>query len=122
EGVGGQVGPDLTRVWETQSLEKLVESIVEPSKEIKEGYQTYIASTAAGLTYTGLKVSESAAEVVLREATGREVRIPKTELEELRATKTSLMPENAVALLTFEQFLDLLAFLKDRDAQESLRK
>ena len=121
EGVGGQIGPDLTRIWETQSLEKLVESIVQPSKEIKEGYQTYIAATTAGLTYTGLKVSESATEVVLKEATGRKVHVPKSELEELRATKTSLMPENAVALLTFEQFLDLLAFLKDRHAQESLR-
>ena len=43
EGVGGSVGPDLTRVWDTQSVEKLLESIVDPSKEIKEGYQTYRA-------------------------------------------------------------------------------
>jgi hypothetical protein len=29
EGVGGHVGPDLTRQWETQSIEKIMESIIE---------------------------------------------------------------------------------------------
>src|SRR5262249_39063830 len=42
EGIGGNVGPDLTRLWETQSIEKIMESIIDPSKEIKEGYQTYV--------------------------------------------------------------------------------
>ncbi len=43
EGVGGSVGPDLSRVWDTMTLEKILESIVDPSKEIKEGFQTYRA-------------------------------------------------------------------------------
>jgi putative heme-binding domain-containing protein len=121
EGLGGSVGPDLTHVWETQSVEKLMESIVQPSKEIKEGYQSYVATTMKGLTYTGLKVSDTSTELVLRDANGRDIRIPKAELDEVQASKVSLMPENAVGQLSFEQFIDLLAFLKDRKAQESLR-
>src|SRR5207248_3174406 len=45
EGVGGSVGPDLTGLWNTLSVEKIMESIIDPSKEIKEGYQTYQVTT-----------------------------------------------------------------------------
>ena len=31
------------------------------------------------------------------------------------------MPADVAALLTYDQFIDLIAFLKDRTAQESLR-
>ncbi len=121
EGVGGSVGPDLTRIWDTQSTEKILETIVEPSKEIKEGYQSYKAVTLDGRVFTGLKVSDTAKEVTLREATGRDVRVPKEDLDDLTPSKVSLMPDNAIAQLTFDQFIDMLAFLKNRPAQESLR-
>jgi putative membrane-bound dehydrogenase-like protein len=121
EGVGGNVGPDLTRVWETQSVEKLIESLVEPSKEIKEGFQAYDVTTTRGQVYRGLKVSQTADEVVLRDANGKDVRVPAGEVEELTVSKVSLMPDNLFAQLSYDQFIDLIAFLKDRPAQESLR-
>ena len=121
EGVGGAIGPDLTKLWQTSTLEKLVESLVEPSKEIKEGYQTYLATTVKGKIYSGLKISQSKTEVVLRDVNGQDVRLPLKEVESLEATKVSLMPDNVIALLSYEQFIDLLAFLQDQKAQESLR-
>lgn len=121
EGVGGQVGPDLTRIWDTMSVEKLFETIITPSKEIKEGYQTYVASTLDGQTYTGLKVTDGKDEVVIREATGRDVKIARKDLDKLTASKLSLMPDNVVSQLSYEQFVDLVAFLKSRKEQESLR-
>ena len=45
----------------------------------------------------------------------------KDDIEQLSPSKVSLMPDNAVAQLTFDQFIDLLAFLKSRAEQESLR-
>ncbi len=121
EGVGGNVGPDLTRLWETHTVEKIMESIIEPSKEIKEGYQAYQAVTTKGQVITGLKVSQTADEVVLRDPTAKDVRIAAKDLEELTALKVSLMPDNVIGQLTYDQFIDLVAFLKDRAAQESLR-
>ncbi len=121
EGVGGAVGPDLSRMWETQSLEKLIEAIVEPSKEIKEGYQTYEAVTLDGQSVKGLKVAESPTDVTIREATGRDVRLKRADLDVLKASKISLMPDNVVSQLGYDQFIDLLAFLKSRPQQESLR-
>jgi putative membrane-bound dehydrogenase-like protein len=121
EGVGGNVGPDLTRIWDTMSLEKLMESIIDPSKEIKEGYQSYVATTKKGQVFTGLKVSQNAEEVVLRDQTGKEIRIGAKELDTLVVSKKSLMPDDVVRHLSFNQFLDLLAFLRNRPAQEALR-
>lgn len=121
EGVGGQIGPDLTRLWDTMTVEKIIESILEPSKEIKEGYQSYQATTFSGGVFTGLKVSESSTDVVLREATGRDNRIMKTDLDTLAPSKISLMPDNALSQLSYDQVLDLIAFLKSKKEQESLR-
>jgi putative membrane-bound dehydrogenase-like protein len=121
EGVGGSIGPDLTRLWDTHSLEKILESILEPSKEIKEGYQTYQAETKKGQVYTGLKIKETKQEVILRDANGTDIRIAAKDLASLTATKISLMPDDAVKQLTFDEFIHLVAFLKDRAAQESLR-
>src|SRR5207244_13555259 len=121
EGVGGNVGPDLTRVWDSLSLEKVMESMLDPSKEIKEGYQTYVAVTKAGLTVSGLKASQNAKELVLRDATGKEVRIAAADLDEVAPTKKSLMPDDVVRHLSFNEFIDLVAFLRDRKAQEDLR-
>jgi len=121
EGTGGYVGPDLTRVWDTQSVEKLLESILAPGKEIKEGYQTYRLVTAKGQTITGLRVLDTTKETVIRDASGRDIHVAKDDIEELSPSKVSLMPEDAVARLSFDQFIDLLAFLKSKREQESLR-
>ncbi|HZY83327.1 MAG TPA: PVC-type heme-binding CxxCH protein, partial [Gemmataceae bacterium] len=109
EGVGGNVGPDLTRLWETHTLEKIMESIIEPSKEIKEGYQAYQAVTKKGQVISGLKISQTADEVVLRDATAKDVRVATKDLEELTASKVSLMPDNVIGQLTYDQFIDLVA-------------
>lgn len=121
EGVGGSVGPDLSRLWDTMSVEKILESIVEPSKEIKEGFQTYRLTTSDSKVYTGLKVKEDAKEVVIRDANGRDIRVDKDEVESLAPSKLSLMPDNVVSQISYDQFIDLLAFLKSRQQQESLR-
>ncbi|HEY1066808.1 MAG TPA: PVC-type heme-binding CxxCH protein, partial [Pirellulales bacterium] len=121
EGVGGQVGPDLSKVWETHTIAKLMESIVDPSKEVKEGYATWTLETTGGQIYTGLKILDDANEVVIRESTGKDVRTAKTDVESLEVGQKSLMPEGLVGQLNFDEFVDLVAFMKSRDGQAALR-
>ncbi len=121
EGVGGSVGPDLTRMWETLSLEKIMESMLDPAKEIKEGYQTYVATTKKGQLISGLKISQNAKELILRDTTGKDVRIAADDLDEVSTTKQSLMPDDVVRHLNVGEFIDLVAFLRDRKSQEELR-
>ncbi len=121
EGVGGNVGPDLTRVWETLSFDKRVESILEPSKEIKEGFGSFKVATVNGRVLTGLLLSDTPEAVTLKDAEGHEVRILAKEIEEKGPEKISLMPTGVVGHLSYNELADLLAFLGDRKAQESLR-
>lgn len=121
EGLGGQIGPDLTRVWDTMTVEKLVETMLDPSKEIKEGYQSFRATTAAGAVHVGLKVADTPQAVTIRDANGKDVIIARKDLDELKPSPVSLMPDNVVSQLGYDQFIDLLAFLKSKREQESLR-
>ncbi len=121
EGVGVAVGPDLTRLYETLSFDKRVESILDPSKEIKEGFGTFKVATNDGRVLTGLLLSDVADGVTLKDAQGREVRVSAKEVEQKGPDKTSLMPAGVVGHLSFNELADLLAFLGDRKAQESLR-
>ena len=120
-GTGGDIGPDLTRVWQTHSVAKLLESIVEPSREIKKGYGTWQVETSGGQVYVGLKVDETPSQVVLRDANGRDIRLRRDQLDVLEETRQSLMPEGTVNQLNFTEFIDLLAFLKSSEAQSELR-
>ena len=122
EGYGGKVGPDLTNLYQNSTIPKLIESILEPSKEIKEGYETWVVQTKTGESYDGLKVSSDAQRVVLRDATGRTITIPADSVKRMAASKVSLMPEGLTATLTLDDFADLLAFLADGKAQSRFAK
>jgi putative membrane-bound dehydrogenase-like protein len=121
EGVGAAVGPDLTRIWQTLSFEKRVESILEPSKEIKEGYATTKIATKTGRVVTGLLVSQTDDAVTLKDAQGQEIRIPADDIEQKATDPTSLMPAGVVGNLSLNELADLLSFLGDQKTQESLR-
>ncbi|QDU79314.1 hypothetical protein Pla110_10220 [Polystyrenella longa] len=121
EGVGFQVGPDLTKIWETHTVGKIMESILDPSREVKEGYATWNVITEDGLVYSGLKVKEDAQALVLRDSSGKEIRVPTDEIDEKFESKKSLMPEGVISQLSYQELIDLVAFLKDREAQQSMR-
>ena len=109
-GVGGRVGPDLAKLEANTTVEYLIESVLLPSKKIKEGFEAFAVLTDAGQMYTGILVREEAGALVLRDHTRGEFRVPLDEIED-RAPAPSLMPTNVAASLTREQLLDLVAFL-----------
>lgn len=121
ENVGGNVGPALTGAFQSYSVEKLIESILEPSKELKEGYEAYKVALNNGRVLSGIKVSQDNETLVLREASGQEIRVPVAEIEEQARDNVSLMPVGLVADLSQKELAELLAFLRDKSAQESLK-
>jgi len=121
EGLGGKAGPDLTKIWQTSTTAKIVESILAPSKDIKENYQAFSVTTNSGQVYVGLKVGGNAQQIVLRDVQGKDVTIPTADVDQMVDTKKSLMPDAVIAQLKYQEFVDLVAFLKNQAAQESLR-
>jgi putative heme-binding domain-containing protein len=111
-GAGGEVGPDLSEIGKKYSRRQLLESILDPSKDIDAKFAAYLAETDDGRTYLGLLVSKDAKEVVLRDTQGQVTRLPAAKVTALEASKKSLMPEGLLRDLTVQQAADLIAFLE----------
>lgn len=110
-GQGGRIGPDLSLIGIKASRENLYDSILSPGKAIADQYITQVITTTKGQTISGLLAEETAEAVTLRDANGKDFRIPKGEIEERGKSQESIMPANLVAHLTEEDLVDLVEYL-----------
>lgn len=109
-GEGGNVGPALDG-YDRGNMKFWLTAVLDPSIEIREGFQAHIAVTDDGRTVTGLIVDESPQTVTLRTPENRDVLLVREELEVFKPLATSLMPEGLFNGLTDEQLGDLFAYL-----------
>lgn len=114
-GSEAPLGPDLSGKRDGVSDRFLVESVLQPSKEIRKEFAQVIVVTEDGLVMTGFRVHEDDDTFVLREpAGGKEIKIDQEEIAGIRSIDVSAMPAGLVNQLNSrEQFLDLIAFLMD---------
>jgi quinoprotein glucose dehydrogenase len=110
EGVDVSVGPNLRSIGREKTREYLLESIVDPSRTIAEGFQSTILFTAEGKVISGIVRGEDERHVDLVLESGEQLRIAKEEIDE-RATGKSAMPEDLVKLLSPRDLRDLVEYL-----------
>lgn len=108
-GAGGKVGPDLSGIGTSAQLDYLIESVVLPSKVVREGYTTAVVVTNDGKAYTGVVRRESPTELVLRDPLRDEIVIPVKDIDE-KKVGGSLMPEGLDHSLTDAELADLVRF------------
>jgi putative heme-binding domain-containing protein len=110
-GRGTSVGPDLSTVGRLRSREDLLESLLEPSRRIEPKYASYAAVTTDGVSLTGLLVQRDEQRVVLRDGQDKEITVAARDVEELRPSRVSLMPDGQLADLTAQEAADLIEYL-----------
>ncbi len=108
---GTKLGPELTQIGKKYDRVQLLETILQPSKAIDPSFLTYLVETADGRVHTGLLVSRSAEQVILKNAQNKDVTIPASEIELIAPQQSSLMPDLLLQDMTAEQVADLLEFL-----------
>jgi putative heme-binding domain-containing protein len=108
---GGKVGPDLT-TYRRDDLENILLNIVNPSAEIREGYTTSIVAMTDGRILSGIVVEEDKNVVVLRGGDGKEAALARADIDAIRPTRTSIMPEGLLNELSDQQVRDLFAYLR----------
>ena len=119
KGAGGEVGPDLSNIGGKFAREHLVESVLEPSRQIVEGYRSTIVALEDGRVFTGLVKSETADRLTLVDIEAREQTVLKQDIAGRKFADVSIMPEGLAAKLTRPQFADLIAYLQSlRDADQ----
>lgn len=111
---GTPVGPDLTTIGKLRSPEELLESLLSPSRRIEPKYAPYLALTVDGRSLTGVLVKRDENSVVLRNGEGKEIILAAKDVEQLRPSQVSLMPDGQMSSLTAQEAADLLEYLVTR--------
>jgi putative heme-binding domain-containing protein len=110
-GQGGQIGPNLTS-YKRDDLDTMLLNIVNPSAEIREGYENYMVDTKDGRTLSGFLVDKDNQVVVLRGLDGVNQVLPKDQVVQMKSTGISLMPEGLLDSLDDQKVRDLFAYLR----------
>lgn len=114
--VGADVGPNLLTVV-SRSPEDLLGHILEPNREIAPQYVNYSVAMKDGRVLTGLIASESTNSLVLKRAEGVTETVARSQVDEVRSTGQSLMPEGLEQGLAPQDFADLISFIKQIGAK-----
>jgi len=111
---GGDTGPDITGVGARFNAEYILESVVEPSKAISDQYKNSIIVTKDGEVLTGRVINETKDAVMIRtDPFARQLtEVKKSNIEEQQLSPTSEMPQGLINVLTKEEILDLVAYLR----------
>ena len=104
----------MSRIGKIRTERDLLESVLFPSVSLVRSYEPILVVTTAGKSHNGLIRRETPDEIVLVTGAKDEVRIARSEVEEIRPSTVSVMPAGLDTQLTREQIIDLIAYLKSR--------
>jgi quinoprotein glucose dehydrogenase len=109
-GEGGEVGPEMKGIGTRQKRDYLLESIVDPHKQIAKGYESVLLVLNNGQTRTGVLKGEDAKEIRLMTAEDKLVTVAKDDIDERHPGK-SAMPEDVIMKLSKSELRDVVEFL-----------
>ena len=109
-GQGAKIGPQLDGVG-VRGLERLLEDVLDPNRNVDQAFRQTTLTLKKGQVLTGLLLKEEGAVLVLADSQGKEVRVPKDEVEERGTSQVSPMPGNFAEQIPQGDFNNLLAYL-----------
>ena len=92
--------------------EKLLVNILDPNADVQPGFHAFQATLTGGEELYGIIAAETGNSVLLKLADGSVRTLLRSQIESLRGSDLSLMPEGLEAGLTSQDLADLIAFLK----------
>jgi putative heme-binding domain-containing protein len=110
DGAGGWLAPDLSSIGASSPVDYLINSVLDPNKDIKDGFDGYSVVTKSGEVYSGIKVNQDNNRIVLRDNAHYEIPIPLADIKEQKSIG-SLMPNGLSDTMTHQELLDLIKFL-----------
>jgi putative heme-binding domain-containing protein len=111
-GTGGAVGPDLTGS-NRFNLDYVLQNVIDPSAIIAKEFQVTLVRTKDGRVVSGIaQEAEHAVKVVSETGT---VVVPRSDIDKLKRSELSMMPEGLINGLSEKEFADLVAYLRTTD-------
>lgn len=110
-GAGGMLGPDLTSIGASAPVDYLIDSLLQPQKQIKEGFHVVMVTKKDGSVSAGKLVSENESTLTLQDGAGEMIDIPKSAVASREMSPISLMPPGLTLSLRKDEFADLVKFM-----------
>jgi putative heme-binding domain-containing protein len=107
---GSRLGPDLTDIGATRTIEHLQSSLLDPNAEILPENRSYGIVTQDGTAMTGRLLNHDTFQVLMRDPKDRLRSFNKSELREHGFIAASAMPSYR-STLTAEELNDVVAYL-----------
>ena len=101
-------GPDLSKTGRSRNRTQLVTSMLDPTREITDGYGTIVLRTKAGAEIAGVRSKKTKTEWIITLADGQKESVAPKEVESHTLTST-ILPMNA--LMKPEEILDVVSYL-----------
>jgi quinoprotein glucose dehydrogenase len=118
DGTEVAVGPNLAHVGSKRTRQHLLDSIVQPNKEISERFGQIKVQTIDGLLLTGLLQEDTETALKLLDADGQTTMILKQDIEDVQPGLSS-MPLDLVKQLSLAELRDLIEFLAQQQDSET---
>lgn len=114
EGVGTAVGAELKGIRQ-RGMQSVLLNILDPNREVKPKFLTYVATTNDGRVLAGLIQEESANTLTFRRSDGTTVSVQRVDIDEMRSTGLSFMPDGLEKTIDVSAMADLLSYLNSVD-------
>ncbi|HWL09409.1 MAG TPA: c-type cytochrome, partial [Planctomicrobium sp.] len=111
QGEGFLVGPNLSSVT-GRTPASLLEAIIDPNKAVEPKYFNYTLALVDGRILSGLIGSDFDHSLTLLKAKGETTQVLKNEIDELKSTGKSLMPEGFDKTINHQELADLILYLQ----------
>jgi len=111
-GVGVDVAPDISDS-RVKTPEQLLVDILNPNQAIDNNYTSYTVVMADGSIHSGIIGGETASAITLRQQEAKTVELLRADVETIKSTGLSLMPEGFEKQLSQQQLADLISFIKN---------
>ena len=110
---GGVLGPNLVSIGASAPVDYLIESILNPSAKIKEGYHMIVVTKKDGQVVSGGLVQDGNEELVIRDPANQMQKVAKSQIASRVISPVSMMPPGLTTSLREDEFLDLVSFLSN---------
>ncbi|MDV6032605.1 MAG: c-type cytochrome [Phycisphaera sp. RhM] len=108
---GKDVGPNLSEIGTKLSREAMLTAVLAPSAGISHNYEHFSVLTEEGQVITGLKISQTDDEVVIRTADAINRKIPSEDVVTIKKSEKSIMPENLHHITGRQGLIDIVEYM-----------
>jgi putative heme-binding domain-containing protein len=109
-GKGARVGPQLDGIG-VRGLDRLMEDILDPNRNVDQSFRATNLALTDGQVLSGLLLREEGEVLVMADAQGKEIRVPKSAVEQRSSSPLSPMPANLTDQIPDADFYRLMAYL-----------